>query len=105
MITPKVNSTGMQELRSIINKVPTNLRNLARTERREIQKLELQQPGTASYVLSRGGLENNAKLSELIKTLKAKNASAFYQRQPMGAFESAAQSTNATAVVKADMIL
>lgn len=82
MRIPSVKASNVQELRKLVKQVPTELRNAARKERREFLKMDLTQPGSASYVIARDGAQEASKLAKFIDELRLQNATEFYNKQP-----------------------
>ena len=83
----------VSDIRTIVRKIPVELRNAARKERAIIHKEMVQDPISASFKLSHGqyNFENNLKLQkEVAKLLDAKASTTyaetnqFFQRQPIG---------------------
>lgn len=101
MNIPKLKSENVQQLRKLVAEVPKEVRDLARIERRYLQKMDAAYPSSSSYVISRGGLYNNTKLAQTIDKLNSKNAAEFYQRQPSA--QKAA--TEVVEVIKASHIM
>ena len=99
MFVQKLANSQIQELRKMVKVVPNELRNMARIERQNLIKMDLETPGAASYISSHGGTANNNILKEVINALRTKNAETFYKIQ-----NGQIQKPTMPQVVKADMI-
>ena len=99
MFVQHIQKSNIQQLRKMVHQVPTELRNLARAERQHLIKMDMQKPGTASYVFSHGEATKNNVLKQVINELRAKNAETFYKLPNTQMPKPAMQQ-----VVKADMI-
>ncbi len=84
MRIPALKAANVQNLRKLVDKVPTELRDAARAERKNLIRMEKEMEGSSSYAVARGALNANAKLAEYVDKLNAQSATSFYQRQPMG---------------------
>lgn len=84
MRIPALKAENVQRLRKLVAEVPTEMRDAARAERRKLIQMDKEMPGSSAYAVARGALNGNAKLAEYVDVLNAKNATSFYQRQPIG---------------------
>ncbi len=84
MRIPALKAENVQILRKLVDKVPVELRNAARAERKNLIRMEKEMEGSSSYAVARGALNANAELAAFVDKLNAKSAVSFYQRQPIG---------------------
>ena len=81
MITsPKMPSISTSKLRSIIHKIPKEIRDLARKERQHFCKMESQYPGSYSFAMAKGAGVENAKLQAFVNELQAREAQRVYMQ-------------------------
>lgn len=84
MKIPALKAENVQGLRKLVTQVPTEIRDAARAERRRLIQMDREMPDYSSFAITRGALNSNQRLAKVVDELKTKNASSFYQRQPMG---------------------
>lgn len=82
MRIPALKASNVQELRKLVKQVPTELRDLARMERRHFMKMDAKYPDSSAYAIARGGAYNNSRLAQVVDELRQKNAAEYYNKQP-----------------------